>query len=39
MVAKVDDSANAKDVWKLQGKTRDSGEFKGQVAHLVKSVD
>jgi len=29
----------AKEVWKLEGKTRDSAEFKGQVAHLVKSVD
>lgn len=29
----------AKELWKLEGKTRDSAEFKGQVAHLVKSVD
>ena len=29
----------AKEIWKLEGKTRDSAEFKGQVAHLVKSVD
>lgn len=32
-------TATAKEVWKLQGKTRDSSEFKSQVAHLVKSVD
>lgn len=32
-------TATAKDVWRLQGKTRDSAEFKAQVAHLVKSVD
>lgn len=32
-------TATAKDVWKAQGKTRDSAEFKTQVAHLVKSVD
>jgi polar amino acid transport system substrate-binding protein len=29
----------AREVWKLQAKTRDSAEFKAQVAHLVKAVD
>jgi polar amino acid transport system substrate-binding protein len=32
-------TATAKELWKLEGKTRDSAEFKSQVAHLVKAVD
>ena len=26
-------------LWQIEGKVRDSGEFKGKVAHLVKAVD
>lgn len=29
----------AREVWRLQGKLRESPEFKGQVSHLMKSVD
>jgi len=29
----------AKELWRLEGKTRESAEFKAQVAHLVKAVD
>jgi polar amino acid transport system substrate-binding protein len=30
---------SVREVWRLQGKVRDSAEFKGKVAHLVKAVD
>jgi polar amino acid transport system substrate-binding protein len=30
---------SAREVWRLQGKLRDSAEFKTKVAHLVKTVD
>ena len=29
----------AREVWRLQGKLRESPEFKAQVSHLMKSVD
>jgi polar amino acid transport system substrate-binding protein len=29
----------AREVWRIQGKLRESAEFKGQVSHLMKSVD
>lgn len=32
-------TATSKELWRIEGKVRDSAEFKAQVAHLVKAVD